>query len=43
MPVETFCEESDPIEIAKLVLFLASDDSRHATGSEFVCDGGMTA
>ena len=32
-----------PDEVAKLVLWLASDDSAYANGGEFTLDGGMTA
>lgn len=32
-----------PEEVAKLALFLASEESAYCTGAEFIIDGGMTA
>ena len=33
----------EPEEVARLALYLASDDSSYSTGSEFIIDGGLTA
>ena len=35
--------EAEPIEVARLALYLASDDSSYSTGSEFIVDGGWSA
>ena len=32
-----------PDEVAGMILFLLSDESSFSTGTEFVCDGGLTA
>jgi 3alpha(or 20beta)-hydroxysteroid dehydrogenase len=34
---------AQPEEVAKLALWLASDDSAFANGADFVLDGGQTA
>jgi 3(or 17)beta-hydroxysteroid dehydrogenase len=34
---------AQPIEIARTILFLASDESAFTTGAELVVDGGLTA
>jgi 3-oxoacyl-[acyl-carrier protein] reductase len=33
----------EPEDIARLVMFLASEDNTYITGQTFVADGGLTA
>jgi len=33
---------ADPLEIAKLAVYLASDDSAYVVGADFLIDGGVT-
>jgi len=40
MPLGRF---ADPVEISRLVAYLACDESSYSTGSEFVADGGLLA
>lgn len=35
--------EAEPIHVARLALYLGSDDSSYSTGSEFIVDGGWSA
>jgi|TARA_B110000211_G_scaffold44294_2_gene46845 3(or 17)beta-hydroxysteroid dehydrogenase len=35
--------QGSPEDAANLILFLASDDSRHITGADIVIDNGETA
>jgi NAD(P)-dependent dehydrogenase (short-subunit alcohol dehydrogenase family) len=34
---------AQPVEVARAILFLASDESAFTTGAELTVDGGLTA
>jgi NAD(P)-dependent dehydrogenase (short-subunit alcohol dehydrogenase family) len=40
LPMKRYCK---PEEVAQLMLFLASDDSRYCTGGVYMIDGGSTS
>jgi 3(or 17)beta-hydroxysteroid dehydrogenase len=40
---ENFPGAGQPDDVANMVVFLASDESRFVSGSEFVVDNGATA
>ena len=40
---ERFGQVATADQVARMALYLASDDSDYSTGAEFVVDGGMTA
>ena len=40
VPLQRYAQ---PEEVAKLALWLVSDDNSYSTGAEFVIDGGQTA
>jgi NAD(P)-dependent dehydrogenase (short-subunit alcohol dehydrogenase family) len=43
MKMQALPEIGQPLDVAAMVLFLASDAARFVTGAEFVVDGGLTA
>ena len=43
MDMQVLPQIGQPVDIASMVLFLASDASSFVTGAEFVVDGGLTA
>jgi len=39
--VQEFGGAGEPIDVANVILFLASDESRHVNAAELMVDGGM--
>ncbi len=40
VPLQRYAE---PVEVARIMLFLASDESSYCSGGVYMVDGGMTA